>query len=461
MNDQWLARFNDTPILVAAEHLSRASACLAGLEATISASTDLQAVLTAQSGDDDEFWTELGAFWSARLRPYVVRDGLLLLPVRGVLMHGFPYQFMGYATGYEYIWKAFQRGLDDNEVKGIALVIESPGGDVAGNFDLVDRMYAARGTKPVRAFACEYAYSAAYSIASAADRIVVSRTGGTGSIGILTAHMDVSKAMAEFGLKVTLIYAGKHKVDGNQYEALPDDVKARIQQRVDKIYGMFVDVVARNRNLDAAAVRATEALTYTAEEGIAVGLADSVGALDDALAEFAADVTNPDEGEDTMTTLTVASVKADHADIANALIDEGRTLGKAEAKADADKQLTGERARVAKLDGYATKYAGNAGALKIISEAKADGSTAEATADKLIEAGVPTQAAALDAIKGDDPSAAGASPAAPGGKEKAAVPQTEAGWTAEYEASAALKGEFLTVGSYVAFKKREAAQKGA
>ncbi len=68
------------------------------------------------------------------------------------------------------------------EVKGIAFVIDSPGGHVAGNFDLVDKIFAARDVKPIRAFAAENAYSAAYSIASAAQSITVARTGGVGSI---------------------------------------------------------------------------------------------------------------------------------------------------------------------------------------------------------------------------------------------------------------------------------------
>ena len=66
---------------------------------------------------------------------------------------------------------------------------------VAGNFDLVDRIFAARGVKPIRAYAAESAYSAAYSIASAADDITVSRTGGVGSIGVVTVHADYSQAL--------------------------------------------------------------------------------------------------------------------------------------------------------------------------------------------------------------------------------------------------------------------------
>jgi ClpP class serine protease len=68
---------------------------------------------------------------------------------------------------------------------------------------------------------------------------------------------------------------GKHKVDGNAFEPLPAGREgATLQEESTQLYAIFVDTVARNRNLDAAAVRATEALTYTADQAIEIGLAD-------------------------------------------------------------------------------------------------------------------------------------------------------------------------------------------
>jgi hypothetical protein len=105
----------------------------------------------------------------------------------------------------------------------------------------------------------------------------------------------------EGGVKVTFIFAGKHKVDGNAYEPLPADVKARIQERIDELYGIFVGTVAQNRGLDEQAVRDTEALTFTASQATSNGLADAIGTLDDALAAFAADLSNP-QGDEEMST---------------------------------------------------------------------------------------------------------------------------------------------------------------
>ncbi|MGU3539989.1 S49 family peptidase [Methylobacterium sp. A54F] len=296
-----------------------------------------------QASADDGFWPEAGN-WMTYYRPYVVVDGVLQVPVKGVLLANLSLAYGSYATGYVYIRRAIERGLVDGNVKGIALICDSPGGEVAGNFDLVDAIHAARGRKPIRAFAHERAYSAAYSIASAADRIVVSRTGGVGSIGVVTSHTDASAALEKAGLKITFIYAGKHKVDGNATEPLPDDVRARWQARIDELMDVFVDTVARNRAMTPEAVRATEALTYTASQALEAGLADEIGSLADAVAAFAADL-NTDPEDETMSDITQAAhdaaVETARADATKAGESTAKTrikaiLGSEEAKGRQD-----------------------------------------------------------------------------------------------------------------------------
>lgn len=256
----------------------------------------------SSSWDMDDFWPETDEDWRASLRPYVVQNGILHIPVRGTMLHNFPWQLGNWATGYEYIERAFMRGMDDANVRGIALVIHSGGGLVAGNQLLVDRMYARRGEKPIRAFAHEAAYSAAYNIASVADQIVVSQTGGVGSIGVRTTHVDWTKFNEEMGLKYTFIFAGEGKTDGDPDMELSSDAKERIQVRIDELYEVFVSSVARNRGLDADTIRGDlKAYCYTASQALSNGLADTIGPLDDALSAFADDLSSS-EGDEEMST---------------------------------------------------------------------------------------------------------------------------------------------------------------
>jgi signal peptide peptidase SppA len=322
-----LSRLAETEVLVAPERTEWFESCVRAVERSEHADAMLSDVMGGLGGDD--YWPEADS-WEARYKPYVVTNGVLQIPVVGVLMNRFGYQFGRYATGYTYIQKAFERGMADPAVRGIAFVIDSPGGEVAGNFELVDKLFAARGEKPVRAFAADHAYSAAYSIASAADKISMTRSGGVGSIGVVTMHVDYSEAMKDAGVKVTFIYAGKHKVDGNAYEKLPDAVKARIQARIDRTYGIFTSTVARNRGMDEQAVRDTEALTYGAEEALEIGLADSVGVFEEALEAFANEVSTA-TGEDSMKTEQTAAEgisQAAHDAAVTAARNEGMAAGR-------------------------------------------------------------------------------------------------------------------------------------
>lgn len=258
-----------------------------GLLSALAGSEDFEAVhLDASAGDPDAFWPAAGDHMG-RYRPYNVTNGILQIPIMGALVNKFGYQMGSWATGYTYIDKAYSRGMDDPDVRGIALVVDSPGGEAAGNFELVDRMYARRGEKPVRAFVADTALSGGFSLATVADEVQVTPSGLTGSVGVVTMHVDYSAALENAGVKVTFIKAGEHKVDGNAYEPLSPGAQKRVQARVDKFYGVFVSTIARNRKMSEDAVRATEALVYDADESLTVGFADQIGNFEDEIAAFA------------------------------------------------------------------------------------------------------------------------------------------------------------------------------
>lgn len=342
---------------------------------------------------DDGFWPDDEDSFLAWCRPYKVKDGILHIPVMGVLLNRFPYAFGSYATGYDYIRRAFDRGMDDANVQGIAFVEDSPGGMVAGCFELCDHIESRRGEKPIKSFAADHAYSAAYAIASQADTISVTRSGGVGSVGVVTSHVDWSGAMEQAGIKVTFIHAGAHKVDGNPYEALSKDAKDRIQARIDKLYGVFVSTVARGRDMDESAVRKTEALCYDAEEAIEVGFADKIESADDGLKDYAASLKI---GDDQMTQKQDTSGKpaagGDEAAV-NAARAEGVTEGKAEgAKA--------ERERIAAILTCANAEGREAAAIELALDT--DTAFSATTADKILGKMPKASAAKSDEKKGGD-----------------------------------------------------------
>ncbi|NNM70180.1 MAG: S49 family peptidase [Gallionella sp.] len=208
---------------------------------------------------------------------YDIVNGVAIIPICGTLVQklGTLRPFSG-MTGYDGIRQNFLMALTDPEVKAIMFDIDSPGGEVAGCFDLVDAIYQSRGNKPIWSILSESAYSAGYALASAADRIIVPRTGGVGSIGVICMHVDWSKALTDAGLKVTFITYGERKADGHPEIPLSPEALKRFQSDMDVMGELFVVTAARNRNMAEQAIRDTQAATYLGDAGVKLGLADAV-----------------------------------------------------------------------------------------------------------------------------------------------------------------------------------------
>jgi signal peptide peptidase SppA len=218
-------------------------------------------------------------------RSYAVTDaGIAIIPVQGTLMKkAYGLWAMSGCSSYEKISAQFQAAMQDSAVRGIMLDIDSPGGETHGVFELSEMIASMRGTKPVYAAANDLAASAAYGIASGADKIFVTRTGCVGSIGIYSVHCDESGWDEKAGLKYTYIYAGEKKVDGNPHEELSKSAKSDAQAEVDRQYGIFVATVAKNRKKSDKQITDTQAGCLFAEAAVPL-LADYVGTIDDAMA---------------------------------------------------------------------------------------------------------------------------------------------------------------------------------
>jgi len=230
-----------------------------------------------------------------RGRAYAVTpEGVAVVPVVGTLVRrAGPIEAASGLTSYAELETEILDAATDPAARAILLDVDSPGGEAAGVFDLTDLVFEARSLKPVWAVANEEAFSGAYAIASAAERVVVPRTGGVGSIGVVAVHVDRSARDAMEGHRYTTVFAGAAKNDFNPHEPLADGARSRLQAEVDRVYGIFAETVARNRSLGVEAVRATEAEVFFGADAVAAGLADEVGTMREALAVLGATVSGP------------------------------------------------------------------------------------------------------------------------------------------------------------------------
>lgn len=220
----------------------------------------------------------------------VTDQGVAIVPVVGTLVNRG--SWIGAQSGlvsYEGITAQIKGALRDPDVRGIMLDVDSPGGEASGCFDLANLIREAGNEKPIIAFANDKAASGGYALASAAREVWTTQTGTLGSIGVVLVHMDRSGQMAKAGIKPTIVHAGARKADGHPFGALPDDVRTDLQSEMERMRGLFVDVVAASRpKLSADAIRATEARVYHGAAAVEAGLADGIGTYDSVLQRFAA-----------------------------------------------------------------------------------------------------------------------------------------------------------------------------
>lgn len=219
-------------------------------------------------------------------RTAISRSGVALVPVHGTISHRARHYFGG--TSCEHLAGVFGAIAADDSIGTIVLDMNTPGGSVYGVPELAAQLRALRASKRIIAVANALSASAGYWIGSAAHEFVVTPSGEAGSIGVFATHIDVSKALEEFGVKVTLISEGTYKVEGNPFEALSEEARAAIQASVADYYGMFVRAVAENRGVSEKDVRGGmgEGRVLTAQRALAEKLVDRVATLDEVLAEL-------------------------------------------------------------------------------------------------------------------------------------------------------------------------------
>jgi signal peptide peptidase SppA len=206
---------------------------------------------------------------------------IALIPVRGVLSPRGYSSYAGRLEGMEGLRDRINSAARNPDVSAIVLDVDSPGGTVAGTPETAQTVAAAAKAKPVIAVANTLAASAAYWIASQATQLVVTPSADVGSVGVISAHLDMSKMLEDFGLKVTMVSAGKYKAEGSPFAPLADEAKANMQARVDEAYADFIRDVAAGRKVTQARAREEfgQGRVVSARRAVDIGMADRVATL--------------------------------------------------------------------------------------------------------------------------------------------------------------------------------------
>jgi signal peptide peptidase SppA len=219
---------------------------------------------------------------------YYMAGSVAVIPIKGILVNGPTYYFD--ETSYSDVIDAFDEAESDDGADAIAFQISSPGGEASGLFDLVDHIFESRGNKPLVSIIDDTAFSAAYAIAAASDKVYLPSTGNVGGVGVITMHADITQMLENMGIKISLVAYGERKADYSPFKPLSDSARGRLQTDVNMVGEIFVDSVARGRGMTTAKVKQTEAATFMGAAGVEAGFADAVLSPQAAFADLVAAV---------------------------------------------------------------------------------------------------------------------------------------------------------------------------
>ncbi|MDR2852473.1 MAG: S49 family peptidase [Burkholderiaceae bacterium] len=184
----------------------------------------------------------------------------------------------------EYIIGSMKTALQDEDTKGLVLLINSPGGSPVQAGLIVDAIKRMRTkyNKPIYAVAEESCTSAAYYIASVADQIFVDKASLVGSVGVLMDGFGFTGLMDKLGIERRLLVSGENKGFLDSFSPMNSDQRAHAQEMLDQIHQQFIDVVKTGRGdrlkLDTPGL--FSGLFWTGQRAVDIGLADQLGSVD-------------------------------------------------------------------------------------------------------------------------------------------------------------------------------------
>jgi signal peptide peptidase SppA len=222
----------------------------------------------------------------------VTKAGVSIIELTGPLMK--QVSSLSNGTSTTFARRQIRSAAADDEVGGLLLKFDSPGGTSSGTMDLFDDIVAAAKAKPVWAYCEDLCASAAYFAACGADQIFCNATALIGSIGTYMVLYDQSAAATMQGLKVHVLATGKYKGAGVPGSEITPEQLADFQRIVDETNALFLGAVSQGRGMDSQAVaEIADGRVHLAEAAVDLGLCDGVQSFDDTLSGLEELADNP------------------------------------------------------------------------------------------------------------------------------------------------------------------------
>ena len=176
----------------------------------------------------------------------------------------------------------------DKNIKGVLLLVNSPGGAVAPSVELAYAIKELKQIKPVVVYASGVIASGSYYASIWANKIIANPGSMVGSIGVIMQGVNAEELMSKIGVSTQTVKAGKFKESGTPTRKWTDFEEKQLQSVIDDTYNMFISDVAEARKLDVKNhTQFADAKIFTSKQAKEVGLVDEVATISFAQNELA------------------------------------------------------------------------------------------------------------------------------------------------------------------------------
>lgn len=201
---------------------------------------------------------------------------------------------------YASIRASIEIALQDDDVKAIALLVNSPGGEVNGLFECCNYIKNAKTQKPIVAHVTGLCCSAAYAIASSCTSIYATQTSEVGCIGVICSAIDYTKYDEKRGI-LSKIFRSKN-ADKKNPSPFSEEGEKDIQSKIDFYENCFYDLIASSRNKDKEECIESfgRGATFLAEEALERGMIDGICDYSTFIEQLTSSLTKGEEEEESM-----------------------------------------------------------------------------------------------------------------------------------------------------------------
>ncbi|MGK0553801.1 signal peptide peptidase SppA [Macrococcus capreoli] len=181
--------------------------------------------------------------------------------------------------------KQLEKIKEDQHIKGLMLVVNSPGGGVYESAEIHKAINAIKKSgKKVYVTMKNMAASGGYYISAPADKIYASNETITGSLGVIMQSTNYKELADKYGVKFNTIKSGPHKDIMSPTKEMDAEERKILQSFVDESYEAFVKVISDGRHIDPAQVKKiADGRIYSGQQAKKLNLIDEIGLEEDAL----------------------------------------------------------------------------------------------------------------------------------------------------------------------------------